>query len=176
MYTWWQNKIRKRECVITAHSIVISHVLYSRTHSSWVSHQEGLTCNFNDFAIKLLATNQYREREGVSQGCVVTSGKLCLKLTVEKINRAGGVPPPVLKLVTKAWFHLWPFVMLTWPTVPTAWAWKLVNIHCFKIKAKWRKSRLVIRFLVSREIKRLSECLWFFFNLNFTELKVLQKL
>lgn len=143
MKTWWQNKIRRRESVITAHSMVISHVLYSRTHSSWVSHREGLTCNFNNFAIKLLPTNQYREREGVSQTgvCCHFWETHCGKNQQGMGGGGGGVPPPpppppVLKLVTKAWFHLWPFVMLTWPTVPTAWAWKLVNIHCFKSQMK----------------------------------------
>lgn len=91
MYTWWQNKVRKRECVITAHSIVISHVLYSRTHSSWVSHREGLTCNFNDFAIKLLATNQYRER-GRQSGVCCHFWEIVLETHCGKNQQGGGSP------------------------------------------------------------------------------------
>lgn len=145
--------------------MVISHVLYSRTHSSWVSHREGLTCNFNDFAIKLLPTHQNREREraSVKQGCVVTSGKL----TVEKSTGHGGGGESLLLLLLLLSSSLWRSHDFTFDLL-SCWLGPLFpqleheNWSIFIVsKAKWRKSRLVIRFLVSRDIKRLSEhSLW----------------
>lgn len=143
--------------------MVISHVLYSRTHSSWVSHREGLTCNFNDFAIKLLPTHQNREREGVSQ-----TGVCChfWETHCGKINRAWGGGESLLLLLllsSSLWrSHDFTFDLLSRWLGPLFPQLEHENWSIFIVsKAKWRKSRLVIRFLVSRDIKRLSEhSLW----------------
>lgn len=140
--------------------MVISHVLYSRTHSSWVSHREGLTCNFNDFAIKLLPTHQNREREGVSQ-----TGVCChfWETHCGKINRAWGGSPSSSSSSSSLWrSHDFTFDLLSCWLGPLFPQLEHENWSIFIVsKAKWRKSRLVIRFLVSRDIKRLSEhSLW----------------
>lgn len=139
--------------------MVISHVLYSRTHSSWVSHREGLTGNFNDFAIKLLPTHQNREREGVSQ-----TGVCChfWETHCGKINRAWGGSPSSSSSSSLWRSHDFTFDLLSCWLGPLFPQLEHENWSIFIVsKAKWRKSRLVIRFLVSRDIKRLSEhSLW----------------
>lgn len=139
--------------------MVISHVLYSRTHSSWVSHREGLTCNFNDFAIKLLPTHQNREREGVSQ-----TGVCChfWETHCGKINRAWGGSPSSSSSSSLWRSHDFTFDLLSCWLGPLFPQLEHENWSIFIVsKAKWRKSRLVIRFLVSRDIKSLSEhSLW----------------